>query len=314
LRLRYGRRMSWPPRIDDEVRRRLTSRFGAEVDPWFDELPAVLNALAERWQVDFDSFIQRGSMSVVVRCRLASGGPAVLKVSPDRARAAIEGAALDRWTTVHTPSVLAVDESVGALLIEAIEPGTPLVDSPTYPEMEIVAELLTSLHTTGVPDPSYPSLAHRIEHLFNSGTRPYERRPDLVDVVPPELYGRGRQLASRLVERVAPTALLHGDLTPNNILDGGNERGLVAIDPSPCLGDDLAFEAVDLLLWQAGDVDMIAARAEQLAPAIGVDARRLVDWCTAFAGMVALELAEAPDTPSERIEAAVTLAGQAPTR
>ena len=64
----------------------------------------------------------------------------------------------------------------------------------------------------------------------------------------------------------------HGDLTPSNILDGGNHRGLVAIDPAPSLGDDLAFEAIDLLLWQADDVDMIGARAEVLAPAIDVNA------------------------------------------
>ena len=305
---------SAPPRIDDGVRRRLTSRFGAEAGPWFDELPAVLSVLAERWQVEFDSLIPRGSMSVVIRCWLTSGRPAVLKISPDRTRVKNEAAALDLWTTTHTPSVLAVDESAGALLIEAIEPGTPLAESPTYPDMEIVVELLTSLHTTGVPNPSYPPLAFRIEHLFNSGTRPYERRPELVDVVAPELYERGRQLATRLVQGVAPTALLHGDLTPNNILDGGNQRGLVAIDPAPCLGDDLAFDAVDLLLWQASDVDIITARAEQLAPAIGVDAGRLLDWCIAFAGMVALELAEAPDTARNRMEAAVTLADRAPKR
>lgn len=81
-------------------------------------------------------------------------------------------------------------------------------------------------------------------------------------------------------EIVSPTALLHGDLTPRNILDGGDRRGLVAIDPAPCLGADLAFDAIDLLLWRADDVDMIAARAEQLAPAIDVDASRLLDWCT----------------------------------
>jgi streptomycin 6-kinase len=303
---------STPPRIDDEVRRRLTARFGDAINPWFDELPAVLSVLADRWQVDFDSFIPRGSMSVVLRCRLSSGRPAVLKIGPDRTRVANEGAALERWTSIHTPSVLAVDESAGALLIEAIEPGTPLADSPSYPDLAVVAELLTSLHTTGIPDPSYPSLSHRVEYLFNSGTRPYERRPDLVDVVAPELYERGRQLATRLAKHVSPTGLLHGDLTPNNILDGGTQRGLVAIDPAPCLGDDLAFDAVDLLLWQAGDVDMIPARTDQLAPAIGVDARRLIDWCTAFAGMVALELAEAPDTPRERIEAVVALAEMAP--
>jgi streptomycin 6-kinase len=77
-------------------------------------------------------------------------------------------------------------------------------------------------------------------------------------------------------------------------------------------GDDLGYDAIDLLLWQADDVDVIAARAEQLAPAIDVDPGRLLDWCTAFAGMTALELAEAPDTSRKRIQAAVGLANQAP--
>jgi streptomycin 6-kinase len=251
-------------------------------------------------------------MSVVIHCQMADGRRAVLKVSPDRTRLANEAAALDGWTTAHTPAVLAVDESAGALLLEAVEPGVPLVDSTTYPSVESVAELLTSLHETGVPAPSYPPLAHRIAYLFESGTKPYARHPELSELIPPELYERGRLLANRLVEQVAPTALLHGDLTPSNILDGGSERGLVAIDPAPCLGDDLAFDAVDLLLWQAEDVEMIAARADRLAPALGVDAGRLLDWCTAFACMTALELAEAQSS-RERLQAAVTLARQAPT-
>ena len=115
------------PRIDDGVRRRLTARFGAEVGAWFDELPDVLSALAERWQVEFGSLIPRGSMSVVIRCQMTDGRPSVLKVSPDRKRLANEAAVLDSWATPHTPAVFAVDESAGALLLEAIEPGIPLV-------------------------------------------------------------------------------------------------------------------------------------------------------------------------------------------
>jgi streptomycin 6-kinase len=102
IALRYGRRMRSPPRIDDGARRRLTARFGPEVGAWLDKLPAVLSALAEHWQMDFDSLIPRGSMSVVIRCRMTDGRPAVLKVSPDRTRLANEAAALDRWPTVHT--------------------------------------------------------------------------------------------------------------------------------------------------------------------------------------------------------------------
>jgi len=279
---------------------------------WFDELPAVLRALEERWQIELGPLIPRGSMSVVIRCRMADGRRAVLKVSPDRTRLMNEAAALESWTTAHTPSVLAADESAGAMLLEAIEPGDPLIDSTTYPSVESVAELLTSLQETGVPEPSYPPLANRIAYLFDSGTKPYERHPELRELVPPKLYERGRLLATRLVEDVAPTSLLHGDLTPSNILDGGSERGLVAIDPAPCLGDDLAFDAVDLLLWQAEDVEMIAARAGHLAAALDVDPGRLLDWCTAFAAMTALELAEATESSGERLETALVLASQAP--
>jgi streptomycin 6-kinase len=300
------------PRIDDAARERLTKRFGAEIGSWLDELPVVLGALAERWHIEWGSLIPRGSMSVVIRCAMPDGRSAVLKISPDRARLANEAAALGRWTTVHTPSVLAVDESVGALLIEAIEPGTALVESLNYPGTETMADLLASLHADGVPDPSFPPLAHRVAHLFNSGSSPYERHPELTELIPLELYERGRRLATQLAVRVPPTALLHGDLTPSNILDGGARRGLVAIDPAPCLGDDLAFDAIDLLLWQADDVDTIAARATVLAPAIGVQANHLLEWCTAFAAMTALELAESPDASPDRVQAYLALAAQAP--
>src|SRR2546423_7960895 len=147
----------------------------------------------------------------LIRCRLADRRPAVLKVSPDRKRLANEAAALSTWTTVHTPSVLAVDESVGALLLEAIEPGIPLVESLTYPQLDGVAELLRSMRATGAPDPSFPLLAHRVAYLFDSGTKPYVRHPELIELVPPELYERGRRLATRLVEHVSPASLLHGD-------------------------------------------------------------------------------------------------------
>jgi streptomycin 6-kinase len=302
------------PSIDDGMRRRLVARFGAGVDAWLDELPHLLGSLATRWQVELGAVIPQGRMSVVVRCLMPDGRPVVLKVSPDKERVANEAAALGRWRTAHTPWVYAVDESAGAMLLEAIEPGTPLIDSSSYPPLKSMADLLTSLHATaGVPDPSYPSLAQRVSYLFDMASRTYTRRPELADVLSKDLYEHGRRLAARLAEQVPPSAVLHGDLTPRNILDGGTERGLVAIDPAPCLGADLSFDAVDLVLWQADDVDVIVARAEELAPAIDADANRLLDWCTAFAGMVALELAEADDTPTKRIGALASLAARAST-
>jgi streptomycin 6-kinase len=297
------------PELDEELRLRLGRRFGSAIDAWFDGLPAVLSDLAEHWDIEWGTLIQRGSMSVVIRCR-ADGRQAVLKASPERGRVAHEAAALARWKTVHVPAVLAVDESVGALLIEAIEPGTPLVESAAYPRLESLVALLTSLHEDGVPDPLDRPVADHIAYLFDSGRKNYERRPDLAELIPPELYARGRQLAMRLAADGAPTVLLHGDLTPVNVLDGGAERGLVAIDPAPCLGDP-AFDAIDLVFWRAEDAETVAVRAEQLAPAVGADATRLLDWCAAFAGMVALEIAEASDSVHKQVESLVALASRA---
>ena len=301
---------SGAPDLDDELRRRLTRRFGPEIDAWLDRLPAVLDDLAERWRVEYGPLIQRGSMSVVVRCRTREGRPAVLKVSPNRARLAREAAALAGGRTIHVPAVLAVDESVGALLIEAIEPGTPLVDCAGDPALERLTGLLTSLHAEGLRDPSYRPVARRVEYLFDSSTKLYERKPELVEVIPRELYERGRRLASRLAGDASATVLLHGDLTPVNLLDGGERRGLVAIDPAPCVGDP-AFDAIDLVLWRADDTETIAARADLLAPAIGASAARLLDWCTAFAGMAALETAESGGGPRERVEWLAELAAEA---
>ncbi|HET9724015.1 MAG TPA: hypothetical protein VFR44_09260, partial [Actinomycetota bacterium] len=138
--LRYRQEVSpTVPSIDPGVRQRLTARFGREVETWFDELPGALTALAERWQLELGPPMPRGSVSMVFRCRMADGRRAVLKVSPDRSRLALEAASLTTWNAVHTPAVIASAEELGALLIESIEPGTPLVDASTYLAVESVA-------------------------------------------------------------------------------------------------------------------------------------------------------------------------------
>jgi streptomycin 6-kinase len=289
---------------------RLGRRFGSGIDGWFAELPAVLDDQAERWGVEWGPLIQRGSMAVDIRCQAADGRPAVLKVSPDRERLALEAAALANWATPHVPAVLCVDESVGALMIEAIEPGTRLDKTEGYPSMEGVASLLRSMHKSVVPDPAYGRVAARVAHLFDSSRKLYEWKPDLVELISPDHYERSRDLALRLAAEASPTVLLHGDLTPANVLDGGPERGLVAIDPAPCVGDP-AFDAIDLLLWRAGDAEAIATRAEPLPPAIGADPGRLFDWCAAFAGMAALEIAERSGGFRELVEPLLAMSARA---
>jgi streptomycin 6-kinase len=84
----------------------------------------------------------------------------------------------------------------------------------------------------------------------------------------------------------------------------------VAIAPAPCPGDP-AFDAVDLLIWGAEDVDTVVDRAERLGRATGLDAVRMLGWCIAFAGMAALEWAAAGTASNSQVEAVMTLADRA---
>jgi streptomycin 6-kinase len=204
--------------------------------------------------------------------------------------------------------VIRFDEELGALLMDAIDPGTPLSLSTEHPSAEVIAELMSSLHA-GIRDPSFPSVDQRVENLFASSAKLYERDPGLTEVIPTELYLRGRALAEQLARVESRDVLLHGDLTPNNILSGGEERGLVAIDPAPCIGD-VAFDTVDLVLWRADSMGTIDARTERLAAAIGVDASAIFSWCVAFAGMNALELASQTDADRSQVAVLVDLASQ----
>lgn len=300
-------------RIDPGLRKRLTGRFGSAAEAWLGDLPALLASVAERWPVEIGSPIPRGTVSAVFRCRLDDGRGAVLKASPDRQRLETEAAALAAWRTPSTPAVIAFDAQLGALLLEEIEPGTPLADSAACPAAGTVAGLLNSLHGGGRPDPSYPGVAQRADYLFASSAKLYDRHPGLGRLVPAELYGRGHRLAIRLAHDDRPAVLLHGDLTPGNILDGGRARGLVAIDPAPCTGD-AEFDAVDLILWQALDTETICRRAERVGEAAGLDAGRLLAWCSAFAALTALEAASETGTPASRLRALLRLAAQADLR
>lgn len=280
------------PALDDEVRDRLGRRYGIEIDSWLEGVPPLLSDLAERWQLAQLALVRRGTVSLVVSCRRSDGRPAVLKVSPDVARINAEAQALLMWQTPHVPEILATDTTHGAVLMEAIEPGTALDESGRLPDMAAVAALLHALHDHAPPAASVRTVAERIAALHASGAANYDRRPDLQELIPRSLYDRGRRAAESPAAEPSRRVVLHGDLTPANVLDGGTRRGLVAIDPAPCRGD-AAFDSIDLLMWQAEDLGTLTARADELGHRLGCPPERLVTWCAAFAASVALEEAEA---------------------
>ena len=211
------------------------------------------------------TLLEEGNTSLVVRCQNASLGPVILKLVPDETLAGAEAAALRSWEpSGHVPHVWCHDRTAGALLLEAIPDEIPLQMSRSQVSLSDVAELICSLHRSGSPvmADGVESLAERVEFLEHSfWAERHSRNHEVTHAIPVVRLDRGRELARALAagDQVAPV-LLHGDLHPGNVLDGGVNRGLVAIDPRPCVGDP-AFDAVDGVLANRRPAVLGIARA-----------------------------------------------------
>ena len=251
---------------DGDVRReggplsaeRLVSRLAPGGTAWAESLPDRVERLARRWDLTVVRPLSGDGTAHSVWC-LRGTVPVVVKVVPDPAVVEREHAALTVWAPSRAVvRVLEVDFGEGALLLEGLEAGAPAHAASA----ERVVALLSELHR---PAPEgFPPLSERVDVLFALLRR---RRPGY--------YDRAHAAALELAEDPVAAVLLHGDLHPDNVVDAG-ARGLVAIDPWPCVGD-AAFDAVDFAFAGGGDPRV---RAAELAGA--VDPERLVAWCRAL--------------------------------
>jgi streptomycin 6-kinase len=282
------------PVIDvEDVRARLARRFGPEVAEWCAGLPALADEIARRWGLHLGEAWPRGGTSVVLPCESDDGELLVLKLTPDPKIAADEATALDAWKACrHVVTLHDADPDRGALLLERILPGTRLADEPDRWPLEDASLVLSGLWQR----PSWlgagsglPELRERAEFVFELTRRRLDHHPAVARSVPPDLVEGSRNLASALAGE-GPVRLLHGDLHPGNVLRGGNGRGLVAIDPRPCLGDP-AFDAVDWVLADGGGEQAVRQRIDWLAGHVDdLDPGRGWSWCQAMAVVLAVSL------------------------
>ncbi|WP_367128197.1 aminoglycoside phosphotransferase family protein [Saccharothrix sp. HUAS TT1] len=245
------------------LEQRMTRRFGAGVRGWPAGVDALVAGLCRDWGLEVVRPLSGGTSHALLCDR--AGEPVVLKVTPEPAIAAREHAALRVWApSPRVVRVPAADPARGALLLEGLVPGTPAADGPG------LADVLREPHVP--PREGFPPLAERVDFVFGLLRR---RHPGDHDAAHARAAAPAR-------DRV-PAMMLHGDLHFGNVLDGG-ARGLVAIDPRPCVGDP-AVDAVDLA-YASADLREGVRRWSSV-----VDGDRLAAWCEVFAGFF-------PDHPS----------------
>jgi streptomycin 6-kinase len=274
--------MNLPP----EFTRRVTMVYEPDGAPWLERLPATIETVARRWGLEVGPYFPELSYNYVAPARLADGTPAVLKLGVPCHELCTEIDALRHYAGRGACRLLDVDEELGALLLERLEPGqmlSVLAAADDQAATAIAAQVIARLWAP-------PPAAHRFTPLtawtaglaelrphFGGGTGPF----------PAHLVDRAKGYFAELLASQLEPVVLHGDLHHYNILAAGD--GWRAIDPKGLLGDP----AYDCAAFICNPVPQIAAdpqlprtlerRIAIFAETLGIDRRRIYGYAIAQA-------------------------------
>jgi streptomycin 6-kinase len=167
-------------------------------------------------------------------------------------------------------------------------PGTNGDDLDVATGNEIVASVLAELHAVDPPaEDEFEPLAMLVERFREAMWDGFERFEPPVDR---GVVAHAAELFTSLTSSSTDTVLLHGDLGPGHVVL--SERGWLAIDPYPVLGDR-AFDVGHDLSW----CDLRDAREHVafFADRLDLDVRRIAGWTFACCVRNALECGSVGD-------------------
>jgi len=290
----------------------LQNTFGERGRRFLDNLPALIEAACQRWDLHEIQPVKNLSYNFVAfaSCSQATPGAAlrestptpqrvVLKIGVPHRELSSEIAALRLFNGQATAQLLAADDAHGMLLQERLEPGgmlSALEDDQRA--TQIAADLMLRLWQPLPGEPDRRRLSaqaqasdfhrliklsdwfdglKRLRPMFGGGTGPF----------PQPLVARVERLLPQLYAESSPPCLIHGDLHHFNILS--SERGWLAIDPKGVVGPP-EYEVAPLLINQLPDLlnwTNARVRTEKrlaiLSERLGFPRRRLKDWALCHA-------------------------------
>ena len=166
------------------------------------------------------------------------------------------------------------DESLGAMLLERLEPGALLLDVDDDREAtSVAAGLIVRLRRPVPPKHRFHDIwewmqgLERLRSAFDGGTGPF----------PASLVARTE---AHLHNPSGEKAMLHGDLHHYNMLSAQREPWL-AIDPKGIVGEPEYEAAAYLrnnLLDRPDPRRTLSMRVDQLAAESGLDRERIIGW------------------------------------
>jgi streptomycin 6-kinase len=248
--------------IPDEVVQMNLSANGVAGRAWLDSLPELVRELTGRWSLTLGPAFSGGAVGFVVPAERSGGERLVLKVSFVDEETRHEPDALRHWDGDGAVRLVDAEPARGALLLERLEPGTPLGDHPDRSEaIGIACSLLRRLwravpegHPFSLVRDLASRLADELPGRFVRQDRPFDER----------LLRRAVDLCRELAVSSEEAALVNRDFHLWNVLAAEREPWLV-IDPKPLVGER-AFDTGHLVRTllperlELGSVDAIVGR------------------------------------------------------
>jgi streptomycin 6-kinase len=217
-----------------------------------------------------------GSAAWVAPATLATGTPAVLKVSIPHLENEHEIEGLRFWNGDPMVRLLEADDELAAMLLERCEPGTALRSESETEQDRVIARLLRrAWRAPAGPHPFRP-LADLTAHWSVETLAAAEQWPDA------ELVREGLQLFRELPQSASQDVLLVTDLHAGNVLRARRMPWL-GIDPKPFVGEP-AYDATQHLLNCKARLRSDPERTiRRFADLLGVDVERVRLWTFARA-------------------------------
>jgi len=246
---------------------------------WLKGLPGLIRECERRWRLRVIGPAGQLSYNFVALAEQADGSRAVLKLGVPHPELTNEMAALRLFNGRGAVQLLQSDPEKGILLLEYIQPGTPLSRMEDDERAtEIAAQVMISLWRQAPPEHPFPMLAkwtqglQRLRRRYEGGSGP----------LPERLLGRAEGLLAELLASASREVVLHGDFHHDNILRGERAPWL-AIDPKGVVGDP-GYEVGAFLynpLDFSGRSDMqkiLRRRVDQLSEALEIERERVAGY------------------------------------
>lgn len=258
---------------------RMRELHGAEGDKWVQSLPLTLNACTKRFDVRLTAPFSNLSWNLLIEARQRDQTPAVLKLGFLKSELVQEMHALQAFADSGAVLVVDADENLSALLLEHVDPGTPLsAIEDDLCATEIFTDVFERLHVP-IVERAYPAMPTMREH-FAGLERYREQFSGKEGLLPSYWVERGAQYLNELIASTKEELLLHGDLHHDNILLQADGKWVV-IDPKGITGD-AHFDVIQYLLNyrdRGGDTaTVLQRRIALIANRIDLDPRRIAMW------------------------------------